>query len=116
MKKKYRSFDEEFRRQVVSRIDSGEVTKSAAAREYQLSPSLIERWRQQIHDGTMGTRPTRKEKQLERDLERYKKKVGELSIQVDLLKKIQETSASMRKSSGYVVTGRPVAPNGKGAK
>lgn len=116
MKKKYRNFDDEFRREVISRIDNGEISKSQAAREYAISPSLIDRWRKQIHDGTMRSRVSRREKQLERELEMYKKKVGEQSILIDLLKKINYTSACMRKSSGYVVTGKPVAPKEKGAK
>lgn len=35
--KKYRHFDEEFKREVVARIDSGIITKAQASREYNLS-------------------------------------------------------------------------------
>ncbi len=120
--KKYRHFDEEFKREVVARIDSGSMTKAQASREYNLSSSLIDRWQRQIHEGTMRPRPSAREKQLERELEMYKKKVGELSMQVDLLKKLKEASASMvrgttlRRSNGYVVTGKSSAPSGKDAK
>lgn len=114
--KKYRHFDEEFKRDLVARIDSGTLTASQACREHNLSPSLVDRWKRQIHEGTLRSKPSAREKQLERELEQYKKKVGELSMQVDLLKKIKEFSASMRKSNGYVVTGKPTAPSRKGAK
>lgn len=114
--KKYRSFDEEFKRGLVAQIDSGAITKAQAAREHNLSSTLIDRWQSQIHDGSLRSRPSLREKQLERELEMYKRKVGELSVQVDLLKKVKEASASMRRSNGYVVTGKTSAPSGKGSK
>ena len=114
--KKYRRFDEDFKRDVVARIDSGAVTQAEVARDHSLSPSLIDRWQKQIHDGTMRPRPSAREKQLERELDIYKKKVGELSVQVDLLKKLKETSSGMRKSNGYVVTGAQSARLRKGSK
>jgi transposase len=104
--KKNRYFDEEFKRNLIAQIDNGMLTKAQASREYQLAPSLIDRWQQQVHEGTLRARPSAREAQLERELERYKKKVGELSIQVDLLKKLNEVSASMRESSGSIVTGK----------
>jgi transposase-like protein len=114
--KKYRHFDEEFKRDLIARIDSGALTGAQACREHNLSPSLVDRWKRQIHEGTLRPRPSAREKQLERELEQYKKKVGEQAVQIDLLKKIKEFSASMRKSNGYVVTGNPTAPSRKGAK
>ncbi|MEE8431543.1 MAG: transposase [Candidatus Desulfatibia sp.] len=114
--KKYRHFDEDFKREVVFRIDSGVMTKAQASREYNLSSSLIDRWQKQIHDGSMRSSPSAREKQLERELEMYKKKVGELSMQVDLLKKLKEFSASMRRLNGYVVTGKLAGQSGKDAK
>ena len=40
--RKYRHFDEDFKRDVVARIDSGAITQAQAAREHNLSPSLID--------------------------------------------------------------------------
>ena len=114
--KKYRQFTEDFKRSLVAQIDSGAISKVAAARENNISPSLIDRWQKQIHDGRMQSRPTTRERQLERELDRYKKKVGELTIQNELLKKLNETCASMRRSNGYVPTGRTMDRSGKGAK
>lgn len=111
--KKYRHFGEEFKRDLIAQIDGGALTKGQAAREHHLSASLIDRWRRQIHEGTLCSRPSAREKQLERELETYKKKVGEQSVQIDLLKKLLDSSASMRRSNGLVVTGKPSAPSGK---
>ena len=114
--KKYRQFSEEFKRSLVAQIDSGAISKSAVAREHEISPSLIDRWQQKIHDGTLQSRPTARERQLERELDRYKKKVGELTIQNELLKKLNETCASTRRLSGYVVTGGPTGQSKQGVK
>jgi len=114
--KKYRSFVQEFKRDLIARIDSGAMTKAQATREHNISPSQIDRWQKQIHDGTPRSRPSAREKQLERELEAYKKKVGELSVPVDLLKKLNETCASMRRPDEYVVTGKPLARSGRRSK
>jgi transposase-like protein len=114
--KRYRQFTEDFKRSLVAQIDSGAISKAAAARENNISPSLIDRWQQQIHEGRIQSRATARERQLERELDCYKKKVGELTIQNELLKKLNETCASMRRSNGYVVTGGTTARSGKGAK
>ena len=104
--KQYRQHSEEFKRNLIHQIDSGAITKAAAIREHNIAPSLLERWRKQVHEGTLKHMPSAREKQLERELDQYKKKVGELSLQVDLLKKVKEYSLSLRRSNGYIVTGR----------
>jgi transposase-like protein len=114
--KRYRQFTEDFKRSLVAQIDSGAISKAAAARENNISPSLIDRWQQQIHEGRIQSRATARERQLERELDCYKKKVGELTIQNELLKKLNETCASMRRSNGYVVTGGTTDRSGKGVK
>ena len=113
--KQYRQHSEEFKRNLTHQLDSGSITKAEASREHNLSGSLIDRWRRQIHEGTLKHLPSAREKQLEKELDKYKKKVGELSLEVDLLKKLKEYSQSMRRSDGYVVTGRNI-PSGKGVK
>jgi transposase-like protein len=116
MKKQYRRFEDEFKRNLIARIDSGELTKSQAARENNLSASVIDRWQRQIHEGSMRAHPNANEKKLIRELDMYKKKVGELTLEIDFLKKLDESLASMRKSSGYIVTGGNKERSGKDAK
>jgi transposase-like protein len=114
--KKYRKFEEDFKRSLIFRIDSGQITKAAAARENDLSTTLVDRWQRQIHEGNLRQHPSKRERQLEKELEQYKKKVGELTMMNDLLKKIPEHLAQMRKSDGYVVTGLNAAPSKRDAK
>src|SRR5271157_2374421 len=104
--KKYRYFPLEYKQRIVHEIESGQRTKAAVAREEHLSSSLIDRWQKQIHEGTIVDHPTGRERQLEKELDRYKKKVGELTLENDLLKKIEEFSAHMRRSNGFIVTGK----------
>ena len=101
--KKYRNHSDDFKRQLIVEIDSGITTVSQAAREHNISPSLIDRWRNQIHEGTMISHKTKREKELEKELEKYKIKVAELTLANDFLKKAQNLT-HMKKSNGYIVT------------
>lgn len=107
--KKYRSFSNEFKREIAALIENGAISIAEASRKHNISPSLIDRWRKQIQSNTMPDKPTAKEKQLEKELDKYKKKVGELTLQVDLLKKLSSDLALMRKSNGLIITGRKPA-------
>ena len=114
--KKYRQFSEEFKRSLVAQIESGVISKAAAARENDISPSLINRWQNQICEGNMQLRSTARERQLEKELDHYKKKVGELTIQNELLKKLNETYPATRRSCGCVVTGGNTGRSGRRAE
>ena len=114
--RKYRNFPDELKESLVIRINSGEITKAQAAREHDIAPSLVDRWVKQINDGTMRRHLSAREKQLEKELERYKKKVGELTMMNDLLKKIPEQLAELRKSDGFVYTARNTAQSKREVK
>lgn len=107
--KKYRRYPLEYKQRILTELESGQRSKADIARGEKISPSLIDRWRKQSFEGTLRDHPSARERELERELDRYKKKVGELTLENDLLKKIASYSARMRKSNGYVVTERNVA-------
>ena len=104
--KKYRSFSNEFKREIVALIENGALSIAEASRKNDISPSLIDRWRKQIKSNSLHDKPTVKEKQLEKELDKYKKKVGELTVQVDLLKKLNSDLALLKKLNGLIITGR----------
>ena len=104
--KKYHSYTEEFKRDLLGQIERGEITVSAAAREHNISHSLIEKWQQKERIGQITGKPSSRERQLEKELDLYKRKVGELTVQVDFLKKLNEYSASLRKPNSSVVTSK----------
>lgn len=101
--KKYRNFSDEFKREIIAEIDSKQTTIAQASREHNISSSLIERWRTQIHEGSLISRTTKREKLLEKELEQYKIKVAELTIANDLLKKTTNLMR-VKKLDGYIVT------------
>lgn len=103
---KQRRYGNEFKRDLVAQVESGQITQSQAARQHEISPSLIAKWRQQIREGNFIDKPTAREKALEKELEQYKKKVGELTLVVDYFKKTLETSRRMRKLDSSVVSPR----------
>jgi len=116
MGKRQRRFTNQFKRNLVDQIEAGLISQSQAARDHTISPSLISRWRHQIQDGTLIDRPTAREKALERELERYKKKVGELILVNDTLKKIQEKRRRLKLLNESVVSPRTLAQSKKDAE
>ena len=116
MVKNYRSFSHQFKRELVEQIAAGVISQGQAARENDISPSLISRWMKQIHEGSLIEKPTAREKTLERELEQSKKKIGELTLLVDYLKKIGERSQRMKRSNSCVVTQKTLARSKEPAK
>lgn len=114
--RKYRNYSTDFKRALIAQIETGSITKAAAARENNISGSLIDRWQKQILAGTLRDEPTKREKELEKELDRYKKKVGELALQVDLLKKLNGSLVQTKKFNGLIITGRIPDPSSGAAK
>jgi transposase len=114
--RKYRTFTAAFKQQVVEQVESGGISVAQAAREFQLSPTLIDRWRRQYAEGQLIERPSAREKHLERELEQCKKKIADLVLEVDLLKKLRRSFPSAKRSSGSVVTLQNMQRSGEPAK
>ena len=51
MKRERRSFDNDFKRQIVESIVSGSATQAELAREHRISPVLINRWKKDYKAG-----------------------------------------------------------------
>jgi len=109
MTKKYHSFNSEFKIELVADIDAGKYTVGEAAREHNISRTLVDRWLHQIHEGTFINRPTPREKQLEKELEKAQAKIGQMTMIIDALKKIQKIPQYTRRPNGCVVTGENLA-------
>jgi len=110
-----RKFQVEFKQQLVQQIESGIITQSQAAREYQISASVIGHWRLRFHQGSLVERPSSRERVLETENEKLKAKVGELTMKVDLLKKMGDYAQRQRSVDSSVITGKNVAQFKKGA-
>ena len=101
-----RKFEAEFKRQLIARIETGQITPQQAARENQLSRSLIEYWRKQYHSNALVDRPSKRERQLEAENEKLKAKVGDLVMQMDYLKKLQAWVQQKRSADSSVITAK----------
>lgn len=102
---------DEFKREVANSVLSGTKRAIEAARDYGVHPSQVHKW---VKDLTQGNDPARfsesdRERQrLEAELNRYKQKVGEQAVEIDLLKKFlkeREHKRRLKELSSSVVTG-----------
>jgi transposase-like protein len=67
MGKQRRKFETGFKQQIIQEVESGLLTVGAAGRKYQISGSVIDRWRQQARQGGLEAAPSVREKLLERE-------------------------------------------------
>ena len=58
MGKQRRKFETGFKQQIVSEVESGLLTVRAASRKYQISGSVIDRWRDQARQGALEGSPS----------------------------------------------------------
>lgn len=103
--KKRRKFEIGFKRQVVQEVESGGLSLSAAGRKYEISPILISQWRDKIRDGALSDRPSKRERELEQELEKYKVLLAEAHADREFLKKAQDYAQRLRKQNTAVITG-----------
>jgi transposase-like protein len=111
-----RKFEIEFKRQLIAQIESGELTVRQAARDHQLSPSLVEYWRKQHRGDRLVDRPSSRERQLEAENEKLKAKIGDLVMQVDHIKKLQAWVQQKKNANTSVITAKNLAQFRKPAK
>ena len=109
-KKKYRQHSLEFKMSLVQAIESGQTTATAAAREHALSPALIQGWREKFSAGTLSATPTKRERELEKELERYKRLLAETVLEREFLKRVHEEERRTRRLATSIISGpRPSA-------
>jgi transposase-like protein len=81
MGKQRRKFETGYKQQIIGEAESGLVSVSATRRRYQISGSVIDRWRHQARDGGLEGSPSVREKALERDNRELKEKLAELNLE-----------------------------------
>ena len=65
-----RKFETEFKRHLIGQIEAGQTTIGQAARDHQISRSVIEGWRIHYHNNALVDRPSSRERQLEAENEK----------------------------------------------
>lgn len=115
-----RKHSPEFKREIANLVLSGNQPSSHVAREHGLHPSLVHKWVREHSEGgsksSSFTKDDRERQRLEAELARYKQKVGEQALAIDLLKKTIEESQRRRELSSSVVTGKTWDPSKGRAK
>jgi len=102
-----RSFSDDFKKQIVESIVSGSATQAELAREYRISPVMINRWKKDYKKGkffeNVSSQDMAKLELRIRDLERL---VGRLTLENDMLKKIRDLDTKEKKESSSIVTSK----------
>lgn len=100
-----RKFDLQFKIRVAEAVESGAAEVSALCREQQLSRTVVDRWVEKLREGTLGAKASR-ERELARQVEKLQSKVGELTMQIDLLKKVADWKRQQTNDDTLIITSR----------
>lgn len=104
-----RKFDISFKIQVCQRIEAGLQTVTEICHENQLQRAVVEGWLNRFTTGTLAPRATDRQKELERENEKLKAKVGELTMTIDLLKKMEVWKKQQTSVGSSIITSKNLA-------
>ena len=110
-----RSFDVQFKIRICEAVEAGSNTIPDLCREYQLQRAMIEGWLKLYLRGDFHAKQGNGPGELEREVERLRAKVGELTMQIDSLKKAHKLSRETKSESEWKVSGGSLDPKGKPA-
>lgn len=116
MGKVRRKFTVGFKQQIVMEVESGRMTPAEACRRYEVSWGVLSNWRRKFIEGGLKGKPSNRELALEAENERLKAKVGELTMLVDLLKKMEDFARQRQSEISSVVTSKNLGASRGGAK
>ncbi len=110
-----RSFDHAFKVRVCESIESGARTVVQICQEYQLQRQTVERWFQLHVSGELAARAKSLSRtdELERECEKLRSKVGELTMQIDALKKADRFKHSVKKDNSWIISSKSSDPEVK---
>jgi len=108
VRKRKRQFEIGFKRQVVQEVESGSISLSAAGRKYEISPGLINQWRDKLRGGVLHDAPSKREREMEKELERYKVLLAEAHADREFFKKAQDYARRLKKQDTAVITGQNI--------
>ena len=117
-----RQYDLEYKKRIVQEYLQGEVSAHVIAEREGLERGQIYSWKVQLENRSREARietiaetegvsldQARQIRELQEELEASQKKIAQLVLENDLLKKIQPNSQYLKKSSGYIETKQHVA-------
>ena len=116
MGKQRRKFETGFKQQIIQEVESGLLSVSAASRKYQISGSVIDRWRRQARQGGLEIGPSVRERGLERENRELKEKLAELYLENEHLKKLGDWLRRHKSATTSVITAESLPRLPKGSK
>ena len=94
-----RTFSQDFKRQVVEELLSGESRPAQLCRRHNISSSLLYHWKKQYSRGKFNNEPTA-EAALQDRIEKLERLVGRLTLENEFLKKGLQNSLSQSERNG----------------
>jgi transposase-like protein len=104
-----RKFDISFKVQVCQQIEAGLQQVTEICHENQLQRTVVEGWLARYTAGTLVPKATDRQRELEREVEKLKAKVGELTMTIDLLKKVEAWKKQQTSVASSIFTSRNLA-------
>ena len=94
-----RTFSQEFKRQVVEDLMSGESRPARLCRRHNISPSLLYHWKKQYSLGKFNNEPI-EEAALKDRIEKLERLVGRLTLENEFLKKGLQHNLNQSRHNG----------------
>ena len=117
MKRERRSFSNDFKKQIVESIVSGSATQAELAREYRISPVLINKWKKEYKTGkffeNVDSHDMAKQELRIRELERL---LGKVTLENEMLKRARDLNTKEKKDSSSPVTSKDWEESQGGAR
>jgi transposase-like protein len=104
-----RKFDVQFKIQVCQAIESGAASVGDVCKEHQLQRNMVEGWLARYVSGDLESQSPTRLRQLERENEKLRSKVGELTMTIDLLKKVDAWKRQQKSVDSSIITSRNLA-------
>lgn len=100
-----RKFDIQFKIRVCQAIEAGTPVREIC-RDNQLQRAVIESWMQKYVSGALEAKAGTRQSELERENEKLKAKVGELTMHIDLLKKMGDWKKQPTSANSSIITSK----------
>jgi transposase len=104
-----RKFDVQFKIQICQAIEGGMATVADVCQEYQLQKNMVEGWLARYVSGDLESQSATRLRQLERENEKLRSKVGDLTMQIDVLKKVDAWKRQQRNVDSSIITPKNLA-------
>ena len=114
---RYRTYSVEFKRQVVEEHLAGGTSLNQLARRHDISRELLRTWVRKYEAGEFvpSELPEADRRAYEAKIANLERKVGQLTMELDLLKKGLSSARRARGGTSSVASGPEPAPSGPGA-